>query len=114
MPIGFKNATNGGVKIAIDAIMSAKYDHTFPGTTKHGHVAIIKTKGNNYCHLILRGGQDRPNYYQEDINDITQQLSNNNLVPNIIVDFSHDKFPKKIYKSAIGIRMCFITNKIWK
>ena len=60
-PIGFKNATNGDVQIAVDAIVSARCAHSFLGATKSGHAAIVSTRGNEDCHLILRGGSNGPN-----------------------------------------------------
>ena len=56
-PVGFKNATDGNVKIAVDAIVAARHEHTFMTVTKLGHVAIAHTRGNDDCHVILRGGK---------------------------------------------------------
>ncbi|MFC2279301.1 MAG: 3-deoxy-7-phosphoheptulonate synthase, partial [Cardiobacterium hominis] len=66
-PIGFKNGTNGDVQIAIDAISSANAVHSFLSVTKLGHSAIVTTNGNEDCHLILRGGNDGPNYSAEHV-----------------------------------------------
>src|SRR6266446_6414810 len=62
MPIGFKNGTDGGIHIAIDAVRSAAHPHRFLGVTEHGLCAIVSTRGNPDCHVILRGGQSGPNY----------------------------------------------------
>eukprot|EP00755_Sulcionema_specki_P032009 Sspe_Gene.97806::Locus_71327_Transcript_1_1_Confidence_1.000_Length_817::g.97806::m.97806/K01626/E2.5.1.54, aroF, aroG, aroH; 3-deoxy-7-phosphoheptulonate synthase len=62
MPVGFKNGTDGNLQIAVDAIKSSSCPHTFPGVTKQGLAAVVKTKGNKYCHLILRGANSGPNY----------------------------------------------------
>ena len=66
MPVGFKNATDGSVKIAVDAVVAARHEHTFMSVTKMGHVTIVHTRGNQDCHIILRGGH-QPNYSKEDV-----------------------------------------------
>merc|ERR1719310_1235739 len=65
MPVGFKNGTSGDCDIAIDAVISSQHPHTFYSTTKHGTVAIVHSKGNDDCHVILRGGATGPNYSKE-------------------------------------------------
>src|SRR5207302_8594191 len=62
MPVGFKNGTDGGVQIAIDAVRAAAHPHRFIGVTEQGLAGIVSTRGNPDCHLILRGGQNGPNY----------------------------------------------------
>ncbi|WP_028110237.1 3-deoxy-7-phosphoheptulonate synthase AroG [Ferrimonas futtsuensis] len=87
-PVGFKNGTDGTIKIAIDAINSASAPHHFLSVTKYGHSAIVATTGNQDCHIILRGGK-QPNYSAEDVATITEQLHKAALPANIMVDFSH-------------------------
>ncbi len=87
-PVGFKNSTDGGFKIAIDAVKAASNPHVFMSLTKEGHSAIFSTKGNNDCHIILRGGK-QPNYDAENIQLAAEQLEKYGLKPHVMVDFSH-------------------------
>lgn len=87
-PIGFKNGTYGNLDIAINAIQSASHSHHFLSVTKEGHSAIFKTKGNNDCHIILRGGR-RPNYDEVSVSEAVEQLEAANLRPTLMIDFSH-------------------------
>jgi 3-deoxy-7-phosphoheptulonate synthase len=87
-PVGFKNSTDGGFKIAIDAVKAASNPHVFMSLTKEGHSAIFSTKGNNDCHIILRGGK-KPNYDAENIQLAAEQLEKYGLKPHVMVDFSH-------------------------
>src|ERR1700723_4305297 len=73
-PVGFKNATSGDVQIAIDAVLSAAYSHTFLGHTKHGQSAIFVTTGNPDCHIILRGGRKTVNYTADCVAETTSQM----------------------------------------
>ncbi|MGQ0658678.1 MAG: 3-deoxy-7-phosphoheptulonate synthase [Chromatiales bacterium] len=88
-PIGFKNSTDGGVQIAIDAIKAASQPHHFLGVTKEGRSAIVATTGNPDCHLILRGGNNRPNYDAESVNEAATKLANAGLRPVLCIDCSH-------------------------
>lgn len=87
-PVGFKNSTDGGFKIAIDAVKAASSPHVFMSLTKEGHSAIFSTKGNEDCHIILRGGK-QPNYDAENIQLAAEQLEKYGLKPQMMVDFSH-------------------------
>jgi 3-deoxy-7-phosphoheptulonate synthase len=89
MPIGFKNGTGGGLGIAIDAIRAARGQHRFLGVTKQGVAAIVRTTGNESCHLILRGGKTGPNYDPGSIAEVTALLEKAGLVPSVMVDCSH-------------------------
>ena len=88
-PIGFKNGTNGDVQIAIDAIASAQAVHSFLSVTKLGHSAIVTTNGNEDCHLILRGGNDGPNYSAEHVHEAVAALRRAGVQDKIMVDCSH-------------------------
>ena len=88
-PIGFKNGTNGDVQIAIDAIASAQAVHSFLSVTKLGHSAIVTTNGNEDCHLILRGGNDGPNYSAEHVRAAVAALRKEGLPDKIMIDCSH-------------------------
>lgn len=96
-PVGFKNGTDGGIKVAIDAINAASAPHNFLSVTKYGHSAIVETKGNKDCHIILRGGKE-PNFSSEHIEQVKQALSAAKLPQNIMVDFSHANSLKQFKK----------------
>jgi 3-deoxy-7-phosphoheptulonate synthase len=89
MPVGFKNGTGGMVQMAIDGIGAAAGEHHFLSVTKQGVAAIVATKGNPHCHVILRGGSDGPNYAAESIRRVEEQLLEAGLAPRIMVDCSH-------------------------
>ncbi|MBT8114755.1 MAG: 3-deoxy-7-phosphoheptulonate synthase, partial [Arenicella sp.] len=88
-PVGFKNGTNGNLRIAVDAIGAASDPHHFLSVTKEGRTAIFNSTGNEYCHIILRGGADKPNYYAEDVQISADMLNEAGLRSNIMIDFSH-------------------------
>ena len=87
-PVGFKNGTDGNLKIAIDAIGAASHPHHFLSVTKAGHSAIVHTAGNPDCHVILRGGKE-PNYSAEHVRDAVAQLAKAGVSPRLMVDCSH-------------------------
>ena len=87
-PVGFKNGTNGNVKIAVDAIGAAKNPHHFLSVTKEGRTAIFESAGNPYCHVILRGGTE-PNYSAEHVQQSATMIEKAGLKANIMIDFSH-------------------------
>ena len=93
-PVGFKNGTDGGVKVAADAILAAQASHAFMGITKMGVAAIFETHGNPYCHIILRGGK-APNYSAADVNAACQLLAKNGLREQVMIDFSHANSSKQ-------------------
>ncbi|QYJ70851.1 3-deoxy-7-phosphoheptulonate synthase AroG [Shewanella sp. FJAT-51649] len=93
-PVGFKNGTDGTIKVAIDAIGAANAPHHFLSVTKFGHSAIVSTKGNPDCHIILRGGRE-PNYSASHVTQISEQLKKAKLVDNIMIDFSHANSSKQ-------------------
>jgi 3-deoxy-7-phosphoheptulonate synthase len=87
-PVGFKNGTDGGVKIASDAILAAQSVHAFMGMTQMGQAAIFETTGNDNCHVILRGGKV-PNYSASDVNAACNLLKSAGLTEQVMVDVSH-------------------------
>lgn len=87
-PVGFKNGTDGNLKIAIDAIGAASHSHHFLSVTKSGHSAIVHTAGNPDCHVILRGGKE-PNYSSAHVQDAVAQLNKAKISPKLMIDFSH-------------------------
>ena len=87
-PVGFKNATDGDIQVAVDAIRSASQPHRFLSVTKQGHSAIFETTGNEDCHIILRGGK-HPNYDMFSVQDAEAMLAKAGLPAQIMIDASH-------------------------
>lgn len=87
-PVGFKNGTDGNVKIAVDAIKASSQPHHFLSVTKGGHSAIVSTNGNEDCHIILRGGKT-PNYDAESVDAAAKSIVANGLEARIMIDASH-------------------------
>ena len=98
-PMGFKNATDGAVKIAVDAVVAAKHEHTFMTVTKMGHVAIAHTLGNDDCHIILRGGKE-PNYHSVAVGQACELLEKSKLPQRVMIDFSHSNSSKQFKKQV--------------
>ena len=94
-PVGFKNGTSGDLSVAINAILSASKPHSFLGLNSQGRVAIVRTKGNPHGHIVLRGGDGRPNYDTVSISMVEQALTKGKLPHNIVVDCSHANSFKK-------------------
>ncbi|WGE91976.1 3-deoxy-7-phosphoheptulonate synthase AroG [Actinobacillus genomosp. 1] len=93
--VGFKNATNGGVKIALDAIGAAEAPHHFLSVTKFGHSAIVSTAGNPDCHIILRGGDNGTNYDAESVEKVCADIAKSGRRPHVMIDFSHANSQKQ-------------------
>ena len=93
-PVGFKNGTDGGVKVASDAILAAQSSHAFMGMTKMGQSAIFETRGNQDCHIILRGGK-APNYDAAHVQAACEVLEKAGLHPQVMIDFSHANSSKQ-------------------
>ena len=102
-PVGFKNGTDGTIKVAIDAIGAASASHHFLSVTKYGHSAIVETTGNEDCHIILRGGKTT-NYDAESVKSVTEQLSQSKLNTHIMIDFSHANSSKKFENQMLVCR----------
>jgi 3-deoxy-7-phosphoheptulonate synthase len=93
-PVGFKNGTDGNVRIAADAVQSASHPHHFMAVTKGGRSAIAATSGNEDCHIILRGG-GRPNYDQASVASASAELARSGVAQRMMVDASHANSGKK-------------------
>jgi len=102
-PVGFKNGTDGGIQIAIDAIKAASKSHNFLSVTKEGKSAIFSTTGNKDCHIILRGGKNT-NYQAKEVSEVSTILKNNSLEDNIMIDASHANSQKDHRKQRIVIK----------
>jgi len=87
--IGFKNGTDGGLTVAINALQSVANPHRFLGINSDGKVSIVTTRGNSNAHVVLRGGNGKPNYDSVSVSICEQQLEAANIKPNIMVDCSH-------------------------
>ena len=101
-PVGFKNGTDGNTKIAIDAVRAAQVPHIFYSPDKDGLMTVYQTHGNPYGHIILRGGNNTPNYYKTDIDTATQALTEAGLAPSVIVDFSHGN-SQKLHTNQLNV-----------
>lgn len=93
-PVGFKNGTDGNIKIAVDAIKAASQPHHFLSVTKGGHSAIVSTAGNEDCHIILRGGKT-PNYDAASVDAACKDIANSGLASRLMIDASHANSSKK-------------------
>jgi 3-deoxy-7-phosphoheptulonate synthase len=98
-PVGFKNGTDGNVKIAVDALLAARQKHHFLSVHKSGQVAIVETRGNDDCHIILRGGK-QPNYDAAAVQAACQQLAGAGLPERLMVDCSHANAAKDYRRQA--------------
>ena len=88
-PVGFKNGTDGGLEVALNAMKSAANPHSFLGINQNGRTSIVRTRGNRYGHLVLRGGGGRPNYDTVSVRLAENALGKAKLPPNIVIDCSH-------------------------
>ena len=109
MPVGFKNTTEGNIQIAVDAVQSAYNPHHFLGINQDGIASLVSTKGNPYCHIILRGGKNKTNYDIDSIQEASQKLEAAKMKPNIMIDCSHANSEKKfaqqeqVWKDTISL-----------
>lgn len=94
MPVGFKNGTDGSVQIAVDAVRAAAAPHSFAGIDLEGRSAILHTRGNRDCHVILRGGRDGANYGPEGVAEARALLRRARLKQRLMIDLSHDNSRK--------------------
>jgi len=94
-PVGFKNGTDGNIRIAVDAIKAAASPHHFLSVTKEGHSAIVSTTGNEDCHVILRGGNGAPNFDKLSVEEASKQLAASGLAAKIMIDCSHANSQKQ-------------------
>lgn len=101
-PVGFKNGTDGNVRIAVDAIRAAQSPHHFLSVTKSGHTAIVSTVGNEDCHVILRGGKE-PNFDAAHVEAACQDIAKAGLAARVMIDFSHGNSRKQF---ALQMEVC--------
>ncbi len=94
MPVGFKNGTDGNIQVAINAISSASIPHSFLGIDREGRTSVITTKGNPNTHLVLRGGDGKPNYQNTEVNEAINKINKSGLNPSLMIDCSHSNANK--------------------
>lgn len=99
-PVGFKNATDGRIQPAVDAVQAAARSHWFPSTTKDGVAALSQTSGNDACHVILRGGQSGPNFEEPFVAEACRRLGEAGLRESVMVDCSHGNSAKDFRRQA--------------
>jgi 3-deoxy-7-phosphoheptulonate synthase len=102
MPVGFKNGTYGSIQIAVDAVAAASHPHHFLSVTKQGIAAIVATRGNPSCHVVLRGSNAGPNHGAAAIRDTVRALEKASLAPRILVDCSHGN-SRKNHRAQPGV-----------
>jgi len=98
-PVGFKNGTDGSIRVAVDAVRAAAAPHAFMGMTKTGQAAIFETVGNEDCHVILRGGK-APNYDAASVEAAAKELAAAGLAPHVMIDFSHANAAKQFKRQV--------------
>ncbi len=98
MPVGFKNATDGSVQVPLDAMQSARHPHGFLGIDDQGRTCVVKTRGNPWGHLILRGGRNRPNFDPDTVAEAAQMLRRASLPAGVMVDCSHANSEKQFQR----------------
>ena len=111
-PVGFKNGTDGNVRIATDAIQAANHPHHFLSVHKSGQVAIVDTDGNPDCHLILRGGSGATNYDAASVAQACESLAAESLCPSVMVDCSHANSHKK-HAEQVTLRKTCAADHQW-
>jgi 3-deoxy-7-phosphoheptulonate synthase len=104
MPVGFKNGTDGSIAVAVDAVRAAAHPHHFPGVTHEGLSAIVATRGNDACHIILRGGSAGPNYDARCVAQAVSLLDAAKLRPRVMVDCSHGNSQKDPLRQVVVAR----------
>ena len=104
MPVGFKNGTDGGVQIAIDAVRAAAHPHRFLGVTEQGLAGIVATRGNPDCHVILRGGATGPNHDAMSVQKTLAALRDAGMPPRLMIDASHGNSEKDYKRQPLVVR----------
>ena len=100
MPAGIKNDTHGDISIAVNGVLSARGRHSFLGINEYGAPSVVNTLGNPYGHIVLRGGDEGPNYDEENVRSVQAMLEKEGLPPNVVIDCSHDNSNKDYKKQS--------------
>jgi 3-deoxy-7-phosphoheptulonate synthase len=101
MPVGFKNSTQGDISVAVNAILSANGEHSFLGIDGYGAPSVVKTTGNPYTHIVIRGSNTGSNYDSQSVHDVQAMLMEAHLSPNVVIDCSHGNSEKDYSKQPI-------------
>jgi 3-deoxy-7-phosphoheptulonate synthase len=99
-PVGFKNGTDGNLRIAVDAVRTSQHPHHFLSVTKGGHSAIVSTLGNEDTHVILRGGSGKPNFDAQSVEAACKELAAAGLAQRVMIDFSHANSQKQYQRQC--------------
>ena len=110
--VGFKNSTSGELSNAVNAIKSASAPASFIGIDKEGRSAVYRTRGNSMCHLILRGGDRSPNYYEDEVESARKKLKDSNVMEAIIIDCSHGN-SRKDFRRQKRVLRSVIDQVVW-
>ena len=102
MPVGFKNGTGGSIQLAVDGVVAAQSTHAFLGVDANGQAAVVVTKGNPECHIVLRGGSRGPNYDAGSVSDAVARLQKAGVSTRLVVDCSHANCGKDFRKQRIA------------
>lgn len=103
-PVGFKNSTDGNIDHPIHGVLAAKSAHTYLGLSHTGKLAPMYTKGNPYCHIVLRGAESQPNYDRKSIEETIKRCQNSGISPKLLVDCSHDNCNKDFRNQPIAFQ----------
>mgnify|MGYP003542832036 CR=1 FL=1 len=103
-PVGFKNGTDGGLTVATNAMQSVKHGHSFLGLNDQGQVSVIRTSGNQYAHVVLRGGNGKPNYDAGSVADAENALAKAKVSNKIMIDASHANSNKDPYLQPLVLK----------
>lgn len=98
MPVGFKNSTQGDISVAVNAILSSNGEHSFLGIDGYGAPSVVRTTGNPYTHIVIRGSNTGANYDSQSVQDIQAMLAEEDLPPNVVIDCSHGNSEKDYSK----------------
>lgn len=98
MPVAFKNSTSGNIDVAINGILAASCAHSSFGINEQGGISVVQTKGNRHCHIVLRGGESKPNYDADSIAYAVERLKKNHLPQHVVVDCSHDNSSRNYHQ----------------
>ena len=104
MPVGFKNGTSGNLKLAVDAMEASRHPQSFIGIDQAGNTCVLHTTGNPNNHIILRGGRDAPNYYEENVEEVREMLVGSGIDPAVMIDCSHMNSGKDPFKQERVLR----------
>lgn len=103
-PVGFKNGTDGGLTVATNAMQAVKHGHSFLGLNEDGQVSVIRTNGNPYAHVVLRGGNGKPNYDATSVAEAEQALAKAKVSNKIMIDASHANSNKDPYLQPLVLK----------